>query len=1005
MPFLPIAIRAYTQRTKRTKAKRRAPWPRNISWPRHVVIFDTETKTDKTQRLTFGSYRFCRWSKDGTRLERLEEGLFYDDELPKIDPEGFAYLQEYVRTRPAETIEGCPDEIRLYSRAEFAEEVLYKLTYRARALLVGFNLPFDLSRVAIGCGAARGRWRGGFSFFFSRYRRNGRGRWRPNPYRPRIRIRHLDSKKAFIEFVRPTEVDEDDQRPVDGAPPDPNYSFPGHFLDLRTLAFALTSQGYTLASACEAFGVAHPKTKAERHGVITSEYIDYNRRDVLASAELLEKLRAEFDRHPIELDPCKAYSAASLAKAYFRAMGLTPPSEQFKTLPPELLGQAMTAFYGGRAEARVRKTVVPVVYTDFLSMYPTIQTLMDLWDILTAETLEVVEATEEFQSLLDRATIEDVFRPEFWRELRGFAQVNAQGDILPIRARHNDIEWTVGVNALTSSEPLWYGIPDLVASKLLTGRAPRLRQAFRLVPKGTQKTLRPVLLGGAVSVDPSRENLFKTVIEERQRIKKDRSLSRVVRDRLQLFLKILANAGSYGVFVEMNRNQLQSGKSEKLWVYGREGRFDCETSAPEKPGAYCFPPVASLITAGARLMLASLESVVAEQGGTYAFADTDSMAIVANEPGGLVACEGGPHWLPDGRRAIRALSWETVDAIVKRFAALNPYDPKAVPGSILKVEGVNFDPETEKQRPIHAFAISAKRYALFTLDSQGHPEIVKGGYSEHGLGQLLNPLDPGSEETNWIGSVWQGLLEEQYGGPRFDPDWTNQPPVMRASVSTPLLLDRFRRINRGKPYAEQVKPFNFLLSVTVSSIEWPPEAFQSGAFHLIAPYSSNPAEWSQLSWTDLHSGREYRIKTEGNSNRAAIHVQTFGDILDRFRVHPESKSSDAEGRPADSRTIGLLGRLHVSPLSVCYIGKETNLIEDQEKRVVPTDPQAIYPTGREWERIRPHLARVPLAELSARSGVSERMLRALRRGARESSRGSRREIEVAIGRMLDDSNE
>ena len=37
--------------------------------------------------------------------------------------------------------------------------------------------------------------------------------------------------------------------------------------------------------------------------------------------------------------------------------------------PKAVLGYAMTAYYGGRAECRVRRTPVPVVYLDFLSMY------------------------------------------------------------------------------------------------------------------------------------------------------------------------------------------------------------------------------------------------------------------------------------------------------------------------------------------------------------------------------------------------------------------------------------------------------------------------------------------------------------------------------------------------------------------------------------------------------------------------------------------------------------
>ena len=53
------------------------------------------------------------------------------------------------------------------------------------------------------------------------------------------------------------------------------------------------------------------------------------------------------------------------------------------------------------------------------------------------------------------------------------------------------------------------------------------------------------------------------------------------------------------------------------------------------------PPVAALIVAGARLMLAMLEKCVTDRGGNYAFCDTDSMEIVATEFGGLYECEGG----------------------------------------------------------------------------------------------------------------------------------------------------------------------------------------------------------------------------------------------------------------------------------------------------------------------------------------------------------------------------
>jgi hypothetical protein len=234
-------------------------------------------------------------------------------------------------------------------------------------------------------------------------------------------------------------------------------------------------------------------------------------------------------------------------------------------------------------------------------------------------------------------------------------------------------------------------------------------------------------------------------------------------------------------------------------------------------------------------MLALLERCVTDAGGTYAFADTDSMAIVASQTGRLAACPGGPHRLDDGTPAIRALSWSEVDAIVARFESLNPYDQVAVPGSILRIEDVNFTPDRER-RELWAYAISAKRYALFTMEGES-PQIVT--YSEHGLGQLLNPLDPEREDRDWIGQTWEGFVHEALGGPRFWPDWGDVPAMMKSAVTTPMLLARFHKFNRKKDYPDRAKPFNFLLSATVNAMDRPPDAADTG-FHLIAPTRLTP---------------------------------------------------------------------------------------------------------------------------------------------------------------------
>src|SRR5258708_6616710 len=113
--------------------------------------------------------------------------------------------------------------------------------------------------------------------------------------------------------------------------------------------------------------------------------------------------------------------------------------------------------------------------------------------------------------------------------------------------------------------------------------------------------------------------------------------------------------------------------------------YTCSVAHPEFPGEFWFAPLGSLITAGARLMLALLEHCVSKLHGTYVMEDTDSMAIVATEHGGFVPCPGGPFEMAAGHAAVRALSWKEVEEIAKRFAELTPYADKS--RSVLKIPG------------------------------------------------------------------------------------------------------------------------------------------------------------------------------------------------------------------------------------------------------------------------------------------------------------------------------
>ncbi|MGH2651510.1 MAG: hypothetical protein ACRDHK_09910 [Actinomycetota bacterium] len=230
--------------------------------------------------------------------------------------------------------------------------------------------------------------------------------------------------------------------------------------------------------------------------------------------------------------------------------------------------------------------------------------------------------------------------------------IDPDDDVLPVRARYEAGRqgWQIGVNPLRG-EPRWYALADAVAAKLLTGRIPTILRALVPVPTGTQDGLRPVRLRGETFVDPFRD-LFRTVVEERKRTMSRSDLGAVQRDRLAGFLKVFANATSYGIFAEMNRRELPAGRRETVEVFGIDDPFPADVGTPETPGDFCFPPIPTWIAAGARLMLAMLESSVTDLGGTYASCDTDSMAVVATETGGLVACPGGPLRMLDGSEGI-----------------------------------------------------------------------------------------------------------------------------------------------------------------------------------------------------------------------------------------------------------------------------------------------------------------------------------------------------------------
>jgi hypothetical protein len=145
----------------------------------------------------------------------------------------------------------------------------------------------------------------------------------------------------------------------------------------------------------------------------------------------------------------------------------------------------------------------------------------------------------------------------------------------------------IGLNFLQSQTPVWYAGPDVVASKLLTGKAPHIIKAIRLVPNGNQSSLEGTNLGGMVTIDPLKVDFYREVIEQRIVHK---SKSKPVAD----FLKVLANSGSYGLFVEVNTET--NSKEKKVRYFSGEKSGKKLTGYVEKPGAWYFPPLRRVST-------------------------------------------------------------------------------------------------------------------------------------------------------------------------------------------------------------------------------------------------------------------------------------------------------------------------------------------------------------------------------------------------------------------------
>jgi hypothetical protein len=954
-PFA-VALRAYVPFKKgRPRGDRSRDRPSN--WD---LIFDCETTTDPSQRLRFGVYQVRKNGELYRDHEGPEHGIFYVDDDPEaISEHDLDQLERYRSTHG----------LKLMTVDAFVENIFFLVGYDFRGTIIGQNLPFDISRLAIDHESAHATtytpkstpenpspekvtnrtMSGAFTLEFR------------TSYPLGVRVKHVTSKDALINFVgRAGKFKEDIENGVKGW----RSKRTGFFVDVKTLAAALLGlEGdLSLESIAKELKTPHQKLGTEAHGLpLTQEYIEYGVQDVQVTWECYDALRARFDRlHLTQTRLHAIHTEASIGKAYQREMGVKPWTQVQPDFPPDIIGHIMSAYFGGRSEVHIRRQETLVLYYDLRSTYPTGCTLMGLWRWVISQGVDHHYDKEGVQAFLAHVTLDDLQNPETWPQLTALVRINLNAEIVPVRAPYGESgSYRLGVNYASSDGPHWFTLADCIASKLLTGRPPEVVDAIRFTPRAMQDGLKPINIMGKDDyfIDPSKHDFYAWLIDLRSEVRGRKAATKEEAVSLhleQLALKKIANATSYGIFIEMIVDSLP--KKEKAVRYGFEDDpAQIEINKGERTGEYFHPLLGVLTTSTARLMLAIAERRACDEGLDWAFCDTDSMAIA--KPAEMTEDEFVA-------RASRLQEW---------FTPLNPYTEK---GPLLRLEDDNFalkDGKPTKQlEPLYAYAISAKRYALFNKDSHGRPIIRKA--LAHGLGHLKRPVENpkptrGIPEpaldlakigvTRWQYDFWYRILESAlFGDPNVvkcsDIPGFTHPAASQYAATTPQLLNKwFRKHNANLSYARQVRPFNFLLSfqprprspIIALEDEKPlsKRAVKKALLELprpIAPFDKDPTKAADKSFD--------RLTGEPMS---PSDLKTYAETLSDYHIHPESKflNGDYFDRGPTRRRHVFISTRHVQ-----HIGKEADRLE--ERVYLFEDPEGVIDYGKSQFATRDNLA-------------------------------------------------
>ena len=555
-------------------------------------------------------------------------------------------------------------------------------------------------------------------------------------------------------------------------------------------------------------------------------------------------------------------------------------------------------FHGGWCLGEERLFGVPcsVVAADGTSFFPFVAHHVGWWELFTAERVRRKDVTARLRRLYACAAADPtvVLDPDVLK-LFGCALV----EVLPngpfpieVEDQHRPDGRMEVAHVTSLDRPMSYPGLVVLASAVLSGKADsKILRATQYVPVGRQAGLRqrvPFLPGLVVDLD---RDPAVDLVRHRQKVKPHDPV-------LAAELRVIVNALVFGIFSRFD---------ESRWGTGKKARVG------EKPGPWCFLPIAASVTAGSLLFLAVLDRLVRDRGGIVSYRDTDSSIIPASR-------EGGSLVLPDGS-TIRLLSWAEVDEI------LAPFEP-------LRVFGVDVPVwKTKRGTPgglLHSVVFGPKRHVEFTIDGDGRVEIVDR--TESSLGGFYSDPAAMTGRAEDGGRIWS--LEAVRAEVAFalalhrDPSsaWRDEAPW---DTSQPLPFPAIRRLVVTTP--EVLRSLPSALGARVGSRYLEGMVDQTfGGHGGGSPVALDPggdlSGWQRLRWLDRRTGHPVRVST----TRADIDAVQLTWLAD--------KGADWSRPP----TYAPITEVVVDPLRLDYRGRVSGVI-DADIDGLPGDPGARRP--------------------------------------------------------------